>query len=181
MALLALALFGLCHGPALADQADVSSVSLNAPRPTLMPRLGVKAPQNAAIASRVLSLVNQARAEQGLKPLKLHGALTRVAIDHGMEMEKLGYFSHLSPTEGSATPALRVQKAGIKAGLAGENLFADVGLDGDELAQSVLQNWLSSPRDRSNLMDPRATHIGVAVLEFSGRSTVTGLLAGDLN
>ncbi len=181
MVLLALAFFGLSMGAAHADNRDVNSVSLNSPRPTMMPRLGVKSPQNAALSSRVLALVNQVRTDEGLKPLKLHGVLTRVAIDHGMEMETLGYFSHNSPTQGLATPALRVQKSGIKAGLAGENIFAAQNLSGEELARSVVESWLSSPQDRSNLLDPRATHMGIAVLEFSDRATVTGLLAGDLN
>lgn len=181
MLLLALAFFGLFLGAAQADNRDVSSVSLHTPRPTMMLRLGVKSPQNTALSSRVLALVNQARTEQGLAPLKLHGVLTRVAIDHGMEMEALGYFSHLSPTQGLATPALRVQKSGLKAGLAGENIFTAQNLAGEELAQAVVENWLNTPQDRSNLMDPRATHMGIAVLEYSGRATITGLLAGDLN
>ncbi len=169
---MALVLTGLCLGPVQADQADVSSVSMTgAPRAT-MPKLGVKAPQNTAIASQVLALANQARNQEGLAPLKLHGTLTRIAVEHSMEMETLGYVR--------ATPGLRVQNSGLKAGLAGGNIFAAQGLEGDELAQAVLDAWLASPVDRSNLMDPRATHMGVAVIEFSNRATVTGLLAGQL-
>lgn len=176
---MALALTGLCLGPVQADQADVSSVSMTAgPRPTAgqhptaMPSLGVKAPQNAAVASQVLTLVNQARSREGLAPLKLHGTLTRIAVEHSLEMESSG--------DVQATPALWIQNSGLKAGLAGGNIFTAQALDGEELAQAVLETWLTSEPDRSNLFDPRATHLGVAVLQFSERSIVTGLLVGQL-
>ena len=171
---MALAFAALCLGPARADRLESDSVGLAvSPTQSAMPRLGVKAPQNAALAGDVLRLLNLARTERGLTPLKLHGTLTRIAVERSTEMERLGY------ARDSATA--QIQNSAIAADLAGENLFTARDLESTRLAHAVLEVWLNSERHRSNLLDPRATHVGLAVLQFSDRFLVNAFFVGQLD
>ena len=173
LALLAVTCFCLSvAAPALADNSDVSAVSLATERHNLG-SLGSKLPLNARLAGRLLELTNQVRAQQGLAPLKLHGGLTRVALQSSTEL--VGN----APTTVRSTGE-RLQQAGVKAGLAGQNTFLAKGLKDEELARAVLEAWLASPEDRSTLLDPRATHAGLAVVETQGRASVVAVLAGQL-
>lgn len=107
-----------------------------------------------AIEAQVVELVNQKRAANGLKPLRLNWELARVARYKSMDMRDRNYFSHDSPTYGS--PFEMMKAFGIRYSAAAENIAA-----GQRTAQAVMNSWMNSPGHRSNILSASYTEIGV--------------------
>jgi len=107
-----------------------------------------------AIEAQVVELVNQQRAANGLKPLKLNWELARVARYKSEDMRDRKYFSHNSPTYGS--PFDMIKAFGISYSAAAENIAV-----GQKTAQAVMNSWMNSPGHRSNILSTSYTEIGV--------------------
>lgn len=103
---------------------------------------------------KVVQLVNQKRAQAGLKPLAHNWELSRVARYKSMDMRDQGYFSHTSPTYGS--PFTMIKSFGISYRAAGENIAM-----GQSTPQAVVDAWMKSPGHRANIMSTQFTEIGV--------------------
>ena len=69
-------------------------------------------------------------------------------------MAENGYFSHTSPTYGSAFDMLSAR--GIAYTSAGENIAA-----GQKTASSVMNSWMNSSGHRANILNASYTQIGV--------------------
>jgi uncharacterized protein YkwD len=120
---------------------------------------------SAAIASRVLELVNAARETSrrcGRKrfdaapPLTLSRALSDAASRHANDMAaRQGALDHRG-SDGSE-PAERVSQAGYRWETFGENIAA-----GQSNADAVVAAWLDSPGHCGNIMGPQFTQMGVA-------------------
>jgi uncharacterized protein YkwD len=122
---------------------------------------GAQAPE---LASRVLDLVNRARARtvrcgektfSPAQPLALSGTLGGVALGHASDMADNDYFEHTDLS--GHTPADRVRAVGYREKLVGENIAF-----GPRTADEVVQGWLDSPGHCENIMDPRFVEMGVA-------------------
>lgn len=116
----------------------------------------------ASLEQRVLSEINDFRADHGLAPLRAQIGLARAASQHTSEMVARGYFGHASangtPFEKRVAryyPRPRTESWG-----AGENLAWHSGQPG---AASFVSAWLASPHHRANLLDPSYREAGVAV------------------
>jgi uncharacterized protein YkwD len=131
--------------------------------------------QAPALATRVLSLVNEVRA-RGVRcgaryfgpapPLVLSGTLATVAEGHAVDMAAHDYFEHEDLA--GRTPADRIRAAGYAEKLVGENIAY-----GPKTADDVVQGWLDSPGHCENIMDPRFVQMGVAFAP--GRGAKRGL------
>jgi uncharacterized protein YkwD len=118
----------------------------------------------AAIARRVLELVNAARSQDrkcgrrdypAVAPLTLSPALTEAALRHARDMAQRRTLEHRG-ADGSAS-AERVTRAGYRWQAAGENIAA-----GQADADTVVASWLASPGHCVNIMAPHFTEMGVA-------------------
>jgi uncharacterized YkwD family protein/spore coat assembly protein SafA len=107
-----------------------------------------------SIESQVITLTNQERAKNGLKPLAANWELSRVARYKAMDMRDKNYFSHTSPTYGD--PFTMIKNFGISFTAAGENIAA-----GQKTAQEVVQSWMNSQGHRANILSTTYTQIGV--------------------
>ena len=107
-----------------------------------------------AYETEVVRIVNQRRAEHGLKPLTQDWQLSRVARYKSQDMKDLGYFSHTSPTYGS--PFQMMKSFGISYRTAGENIAK-----GYASPEAVVNAWMNSPGHRANILNATYTHIGV--------------------
>lgn len=105
-------------------------------------------------AQEILALVNQERAASGLKALTLHEGAQAVARLKAEDMAENGYFSHTSPTYGSAFDMLSAR--GIAYTSAGENIAA-----GQKTASSVMNSWMNSSGHRANILGSQYTSMGV--------------------
>jgi hypothetical protein len=95
------------------------------------------------LEKRMLDLVNQERAEAGLRPLAPDPELTEVARRHSTDMFARGYFAHDTP-EG-LSPFDRMRAADVRFLTAGENLALAPTLS---VAHTGLMN---SPGHRENI------------------------------
>ena len=107
-----------------------------------------------AFEAEVVRLVNQRRAEHGLKSLTQDWQLSRVARYKSQDMKDVGYFSHTSPTYGS--PFQMMKSFGISYRSAGENIAK-----GYASPEAVVNAWMNSPGHRANILNSTYTHIGV--------------------
>ena len=113
---------------------------------------------------RVLELVNQARAAprycgnrvfNAARPLRWNNTLAESSRLHAEDMAHYNYFSH-SGRDGS-DPAKRVERAGYRYRMTGENIAAGLMKPEDAMAA-----WIKSPDHCANLMNPTFTEMGVA-------------------
>lgn len=111
-------------------------------------------------AAQVISLVNQARQENGLPPLSTNPALTAAALVHSLDMDCNNFLNHTG-SDGS-TWYDRVRAEGYAYNKALENIYAgDPGYGGDPA--SVVAWWLNSAIHRAAMLSPEVSEIGVGV------------------
>ncbi|PTQ51768.1 MAG: Transporter [Brockia lithotrophica] len=114
------------------------------------------------------SLIRDFRLRNGLSSLAWDDAVAEAAKRHSADMETNGFFSHVSPTNG--TLAERLARAGVSYSVAGENISR--GFD-DALEMHVA--FLNSPAHRQNVVFPEYTHLGTGMagtymtVDFVGR------------
>lgn len=107
-----------------------------------------------AYENEVVRLVNIERDKQGLKPLVSDWQLSRVARYKSQDMQDNGYFSHNSPTYGSAFNMMK--SFGISYRTAGENIAR-----GQRTPKEVVNAWMNSSGHRANILNSSFTKIGV--------------------
>jgi uncharacterized YkwD family protein len=124
------------------------------PEGTVKPESPEKPDHSGTKASQVVNLVNQQRQKAGLSGLKSDSELTRLAQLKAEDMAAKEYFSHTSPTYGSAFDMLK--KAGYSYRTAGENIAM-----GQKTAETVMNGWMNSSGHRANILGTGYTKIGV--------------------
>ena len=108
----------------------------------------------SSMTSQVVNLVNSERTAQGLTALQKDSRLAAVAQQKAEDMAKNQYFSHTSPTYGSAFDMLKA--AGYSYKTAGENIAM-----GQKSAASVMDGWMHSSGHRANILHTSYEKIGV--------------------
>lgn len=108
----------------------------------------------SSMTSQVVNLVNSERAAQGLTALQKDSRLAALAQQKAEDMAKNQYFSHTSPTYGSAFDMLKA--AGYSYKTAGENIAM-----GQKSAASVMDGWMHSSGHRANILHTSYEKIGV--------------------
>ncbi|WP_371818604.1 CAP domain-containing protein [Sedimentibacter sp. zth1] len=112
---------------------------------------------NTSVSSfekKVVELVNVERTKNGLTPLKLDTSISNVARIKSKDMATNNYFSHTSPTYGSAGNMLT--KYNISYTAWGENIAA-----GQRTPEEVVNAWMNSSGHRANILSSTFTKIGV--------------------
>ena len=113
-----------------------------------------------ALEQKVIELVNQQRAYNGLPALKANWEVSRVARYKSQDMIDKHYFAHQSPTFGS--PFNMMENFGIRFSAAGENIAY-----GQRTPEEVMKSWMNSPGHRSNILNATYNQIGVGVAKSS--------------
>jgi uncharacterized protein YkwD len=120
---------------------------------------------NADVRERVVELVNAARSHgrkcgserfAAAPPLAMSRDLDDAAAAHARDMVRRKFFDHRG-SDGSQ-PRDRVQRAGYRSRLTGENIAL-----GPESAEEVVAGWLASPGHCENIMEPKFRDIGVGL------------------
>jgi uncharacterized protein YkwD len=134
---------------------------------------------------RLLELVNADRAQQGIAPLGLDLALSKVARSHSRDMCERGYFGHFAPTLGASSPTERyTAEIGSRPvyTMIGENVYYRSATDNPKLAPQQAENaFLNSDEHRENLMQPKFTKVGIGFYRSNGRYWVTQMFMGEAN
>ena len=133
-------------------------------------------------------LVNQERAKRQLQPLSYDDDLAKIALKHSRDMAKNNYFAHKNAKGERAVDRARrghyrtsqiMQGNVLRSGI-GENLFRDRIYTGfriiknrsiefrwnslEELAQKVVDGWMSSQGHRGNMLNAFYQREGIGVV-----------------
>lgn len=114
----------------------------------------------SSLEARMLSLLNQERAANGLAAFTMDAALSSVARSHSSDMVARGYFAHTSPD--GLSPFDRMSRAGISFRSAAENIAWAGSV---EVAHTSLMN---SPGHRANILNPSLKRIGIGIVQKDG-------------
>lgn len=127
---------------------------------------GETASTSSSFEERIVQLVNEARAQNGLAPLTVNLQLMTAAETHSQNMATQDFFSHTG-LDGSQVSD-RTQAAGYRSTFVGENIGA-----GYDSAEAAFEGWMSSSGHRDNILNPNYTEIGVGyVLEANDTGSV---------
>jgi len=115
-------------------------------------------PARAALwRDRVLQLVNQARGEAGLGPVRRSAVLEQQATEYACEMITYDFFAHVNPVTES-TLSERAADFDYAYQAIGENLAA-----GQLTPEEAFADWMDSEGHRANILEPSFTELGVGV------------------
>ncbi|WLD94162.1 CAP domain-containing protein [Alkalihalobacillus sp. AL-G] len=106
---------------------------------------------------QMVDLVNKARQQAGLAPLKVDPELTKVARLKAKDMIQNNYFSHNSPTYGS--PFDMMNQFGIEYRTAGENIA------GNSSVQGAHTSLMNSDGHRKNILGSQYTEVGIGIVD----------------
>jgi uncharacterized protein YkwD len=132
-------------------------LALLAAAPWLHARGRSEPENNLTVAEQyLLAAANDARASQGLAPVRLDPVLAEAAAAHAREMADHAAISH--QFNGEPELAERGASAGVHFSIISENVA--------EAPTSVIIHdlWMHSPHHRANLLDPNVDSIGIAVV-----------------
>jgi hypothetical protein len=113
---------------------------------------------SSILPEQVVTGTNNERTKQELTPLATNQILTEAAAAKANHMFANNYWAHIAPD--GTTPWVFIKNAGYTYSVAGENLARDFG-DTD----SMVKAWMDSPTHKENIMNPKYTEIGVAVVD----------------
>ncbi|MEZ4391414.1 MAG: CAP domain-containing protein [Polyangiales bacterium] len=117
----------------------------------------------------LLSMINEARATQGLSPLAGDPRLDAVAEGHSLDMATHRFFSHTSPNSGS--PGDRAAAAGLAFRSLAENIAMN------QSVSAAHQALLQSPGHRANLLNGELRRVGLGIVRAPDGIYVTQLFA----
>jgi uncharacterized protein YkwD len=126
-------------------------------RPELSPsEVEVRYRSSEEAEREMVKLINQDRKEYNLPPLRALPELSRIARQHSKDMRDNHFFAHYSLRSG--TPQDRIARSSIAYSSITENIAQDSSLERAE------EQLMGSPGHRINILDPKATHVGVGVV-----------------
>ena len=122
----------------------------------------------------LLSVMNEARASNGLRPLRLDVRLEGAARRHSSRMLAVQGLFH-------GNFVRRIRRVGVRAPRVGENLAWGTGPLAS--ARSIVNMWLASPEHRANLLHAGYRTVGVGVRSgsfagYAGAVLITTDFAG---
>lgn len=135
---------------------SINSEPFSAPATSVQPQ----AVQNTTLTPKpavdeLNRLVNEKRAEAGVKPLNLDPLLNRSAQDKANEMISKGYYGHYDK-EGKDSHSL-IERTGIKCVWTSENMTAAVD------SREAINEWMKSESHRKAMLNARYETEGFGV------------------
>jgi len=109
-------------------------------------------------ADKLIELTNKERLQSGKPILRNNQLLSEAALAKAQDMFENNYWAHVSP--GGKEPWFFVTKNGFEYKHAGENLARDFSNP-----QAVVSAWMASSAHQKNILDPKFTQIGIAVVD----------------
>ncbi len=125
-----------------------------------------QARMSADMAEQTLELINQARAQNNLPPLKFNPVLSAAAMAKARDMVAEDYFAHRSP--GGLWPWDWINRSQYPYIYVGENLAMNFSS-----AQAAHNALMQSPSHKKNILNKNYKEIGIAVVngKIDGRQT----------
>jgi len=131
---------------------------------------------NPDFTSQVITLINQARATNGLPPYTFNNQLAAAAQKHSIDMGCNNFLGHNGSN--NSTYKTRIAVEGYKASYSQEAIYAQPPQFGGT-PQSAVDWWLNDAQHRPILLNSRLTEIGVGYVSVS-TSNLVGYFTVDL-
>jgi uncharacterized protein YkwD len=128
---------------------------------------------DAGAVAATLCLLNEQRADHGLKAFGESTTLDRAADDYAADMVKRRFFDHVSP--GGGTMMNRIKAAGwVPSGSwsAGENIAWGSGSLATPAA--IVNGWMHSAGHRANILNGSFSQIGIGVAQGAPQAGIRG-------
>jgi uncharacterized protein YkwD len=122
---------------------------------------------SSASEGEMLTLINQARAANGLPALQVGGALHDVARWRSKDMYDRNYFSHSIPNPPGGNVFDELKRRGICYKSAGENIGINNYPD-DVATQTLFNGWMNSSSHRALILSKDFTRIGIGAFKGTG-------------
>lgn len=116
------------------------------------------------VKAATLCLVNEERADRGLKPLSTDARLGRAALRHSRDMVNRRYFDHRSPS--GATMVERAKRARYFASASSWSLAENLAWGTGSLGtpKAIVRGWMNSSTHRANILNGRLREVGLGVV-----------------
>jgi len=129
-----------------------------------------------SLAGYALNQVNAARAAYGFAPLVLDAGVSAAASSHASDQANNGYFSHTGQNGSSRETRLRA--AGVSFSYSAENQCYHMGMSEQATLDWCHAQFMAEPypgqwNHIGNILDPRATRMGVGIATAGGRTVIT--------
>jgi Cysteine-rich secretory protein family len=128
------------------------------------------------LEQRVVALINEERAAEGLSPLKIEAHLNSSAQSHSDWMGETGTFSHTGEGGSSATERIEGADFPLTGSRQTAENIAFISPTGEMDAGEVdrmHEGLMESAGHRANILDPNAAYVGVGLAE--GTVTLDGI------
>jgi hypothetical protein len=114
----------------------------------------------------IVKLTNKERIKAGLTPLNSNSVLNNAARQKAYDMLARNYWSHYAPD--GTSPWSFFSKSGYKYNYAGENLARNFST-----SAGVMSGWMASQGHKENILNPKYSDLGVAVVngKMDGKDT----------
>lgn len=106
-------------------------------------------------------LINEERRKVRLPPVRYSFALENLALRHSQDMHDHDFFAHVSPRLGDLETRARANNLHIR--LVAENIAID------QSVRKAHESLMGSPSHRSNILQPRMTHVGIGIVSGNDR------------
>lgn len=132
-----------------------------APKKRPVEKVRPAAPRTGSVsATELVDEMNRRRAAAGLPRLRLNSTLSAAAGDRARDMFEQRYFDHVAPD--GTQPFVWAKSRGYRYSLIGENLAM-----GQRSAEQVVDQWMSSPGHRANILGRGFRDAGIAIVPGS--------------
>ncbi len=145
--------------PSVVAPTPRPSVVASPPKASIAPTPVITGPSPSGTTQEeqaLLSLINKARADAGLKALQFDMQLVKVARLKAQDMVDKNYFSHDSPTYGSPFDMMR--QFGVSFKYAGENIAGNSTIEG------AFKAWMNSPGHKANILKAEFNFNGIGIV-----------------
>jgi uncharacterized protein YkwD len=122
---------------------------------------------SSASETEMLTLINQARAANGLPALNMNTNLKAVARWRSKDMYDRNYFSHSIPNPPGGRVFDELHRRGICYTVAGENIGVNNYPD-DVATQTLFNGWMNSSGHRALILSNDFTRVGIGAFKGTG-------------
>jgi uncharacterized protein YkwD len=144
------------------------------------PAAGQGTAPDGDLGAHALSLVNEARAGEGLGALAADDMLDEAARVHAEDMLARGFYDHVTPEGRTARDRYEAAGGGAWA-VSGENIARCTGCSTPPDAERVEAfhgGWMQSPGHRANVLSPGFARFGFAIVGADGEAYAVQTFAG---
>jgi uncharacterized protein YkwD len=126
-----------------------------------LPCLALAELPESDFAHSIFEKINELRMKRGSAPLEWSAVLEACATEQSRRKALIRFAGHTDPDRGDV--AARLNTAGVRWAVCGENLFQEKGWD-DPANLAVVFWWYSTSGHQENLLDPRYTQSAIGVV-----------------